>query len=413
MDNNRLNSILSRLSGDSVKFKYAPPDNLKGTIAEKMLGYFAEIDQKIMDELTNYLATEPELEIFNRKMLNMGTGAGGVTYDILARWIILTAVNEGSDKAIELLEKYIALDHNPAFHILAISGLKLNKDFSFDDEIKLMPFENIPDSLQKHSISPLSTGGWFFLSYPAQIESSPQAAIVRKVQLFPKTFETSSRPRAPRGSNIIYDAFDVLSLVLKTSIRLMYAWYALESWIPCYYLTGSSWSGPNSDVIISQSCEPSCEDLNRLRKIYRLFSELSNEIKQQLRIPIRRLNQAKRRQSLEDMALDLGVALESLFLHDRSSHEQISFTFRLRGAWMLGEKPSDRAQIYDLLRAIYECRSKAIHSGKVPLKMTVNKVSKPTRDLLSEGMELCADVIMAIIQNRKFPEWDSLILNLK
>ena len=168
---------------------------------------------------------------------------------------------------------------------------------------------------------------------------------------------------------------------------------------------GNSWAGAHSDVAVSQTFEPSDDELKRYCEALRLFSGLPSTIKQQLRIPMRRLNQAKRRQSLEDKALDLGVALESLFLHDNPSPEQISLAFRLRGAWMLGKGADDRTQIYAKLKEIYKCRSKAIHSGRVPFKVKVNKVSKPTDELLVEGMELCAEAILATIQNKSFPDF--------
>ena len=55
---------------------------------------------------------------------------------------------------------------------------------------------------------------------------------------------------------------------------------------------------------------------DKVQLIHSLFARLSGEMKRRLKVPLERLNQAKRRLKLVDRAIDLGIALESLFLQD-------------------------------------------------------------------------------------------------
>ena len=66
-----------------------------------------------------------------------------------------------------------------------------------------------------------------------------------------------------------------------------------------------------------------------------------------------------------DKAIDLGVAFEALLLNDRSHKDQIAFTFRLRAAWFLGSSKDNRRELINLFDKIYECRSKAVHTGRL------------------------------------------------
>ncbi|MCJ7777812.1 MAG: HEPN domain-containing protein, partial [Sedimentisphaerales bacterium] len=132
-------------------------------------------------------------------------------------------------------------------------------------------------------------------------------------------------------------------------------------------------------------------------------------VRDSLKIPIQRLNQSLRSQSHTDKFIDLAIALESLILHEIKDREQLSFTFRLRGAWLLGRNAKERKENFDLLKDIYNARSMAVHSGKIDAK----KLKMSPQDVFDRGVNTCAKIIKEIISNCKFPDWNTLILGDK
>lgn len=118
------------------------------------------------------------------------------------------------------------------------------------------------------------------------------------------------------------------------------------------------------------------------------------------------MNLSRRRNSYVDKAIDLGIALESLLLHDRKPDEQIAFPFRLRGAWLLGQDGRERRNYLKLFKEIYGLRCKAVHNGRFDKKY-FDKIT----ELLKIGDELCIRIIDWILENKKMPDWDELVLN--
>ena len=121
---------------------------------------------------------------------------------------------------------------------------------------------------------------------------------------------------------------------------------------------------------------------------------MSKTQREKLEVPIHRLNEAVRHDSLVDRAIDLGVAMESLLLAELDDTAQISLTLRLRGAWLLGRDFGERKVIYSLLRDLYNCRSSAAHSGKLSKRP---KDAARAESALKEGLPLCARAIKEVI----------------
>ncbi|MCK4819611.1 hypothetical protein KA005_27850, partial [bacterium] len=333
--------------------------------------------------------------------------AVGTSYEALAKWLIYSTIKNGVDQTIQYLLDFINLDYAPGYHIIAISGLEIGDGTNITNDIKLIPFDSVPESLPKDMFSlPIKTMSPFLFA-----QNFPKAALICKVKLTPKVLDQTGNIPKRVDSVKMYDAFDILSLTLKGSLSLVCAWYALEDWVPSYGIGGLVWSGPNSDIVITTVEKITLIDIEAYKKIFNLFSSLHASTRNKLRIPIRRLNQAQRRQNLADKAIDLGIALESLLLSDNKIPEQISLSFRLRGAWFLSQNATERKDIYNLLYDIYNCRSMAIHAGRIGSKSKF-KSGNTASEVLEKGIEFCSISIKSIIDKGKFPTWNDLILGV-
>ena len=61
-------------------------------------------------------------------------------------------------------------------------------------------------------------------------------------------------------------------------------------------------------------------------------------------------------------------------------------------------------------RAIYNCRSDAVHKGKLDEKVKIGGESVPISKLIERAQDLCRQSIIKIMEDGRFPDWDSLIL---
>jgi hypothetical protein len=108
---------------------------------------------------------------------------------------------------------------------------------------------------------------------------------------------------------------------------------------------------------------------------------------------------------LVDAAIDLGVAIDSLFLSEREADRgEQTLTLRLRAGRFLGHDLESRRDLAKLFGTLYHLRSAAVHTG------VINPVSdhQDTQALLTKGYELTARAIRKIIRERE-PDWNALL----
>ena len=102
-----------------------------------------------------------------------------------------------------------------------------------------------------------------------------------------------------------------------------------------------------------------------------------------------------------DRALDLGMAAEIVLMHDHSpANTEIAHKIGGRAAWLLGRDPDDRAAISADMKALYQARSQAVHSGV----LTKSKVDLDAAD------RLATRTFNAILERGAFPDWTSLVM---
>ncbi len=140
--------------------------------------------------------------------------------------------------------------------------------------------------------------------------------------------------------------------------------------------------------------------------LYSAMKSLKEREAQKLQIPIRRWIKSKTRQPLVDTFIDLGIALEALYL-DPGTGEQQSFRLRLRAALFLREGVNDRESVIKDMREIYGLRSKAVHEGAV-------SNSEATKSFKEKAEDLCRESIIRTVSytqvNGEFPQWSRLEL---
>ncbi len=241
----------------------------------------------------------------------------------------------------------------------------------------------------------------------------PTAGLYCFTQLKPQTCREDevNSIKIERRSDTLYEACACLGLIGPSAPQPLVYWSELEEWVPLNGYTISGFSYVPFEVLSSSQHPFSKTDLQEARYLYGQFLSCSESTRTKLRIPLARLTQAIGRSNLVDKALDLGIALESLLLDDLSSNEQLSLSFRIRGAWLLGKDAHDRHRLERIFKQLYRCRSLAVHKGKFDKDhVKIDSDSISIQDLLRTGEQICASIIKKVLEEAKFPEWDRLIL---
>ncbi len=321
------------------------------------------------------------------------------------------------------LQKFAQLDYTPVRQFVAISEIIINETVRLADDVDLVPFSVIPKSSVTDVLDPLlckpeflTKMGLIGLNFSVHVPP-PKAALVKSARVSPK-FKDLSDPRSLAIPFLpdpieLFEACECITLIAPVAPLPIANWVEAEEWVPCANFIGVGWSMESKQffVIGSKKVELQEEQLTDLRHVFAKFRNLPQSVREKLRVPIQRLSQSRRRGNIADRAIDLGVAFEALYLNDTSSKEQIAFTFRLRAAWHLGADPKRRNSLMSIFKTIYDCRSIAVHTGKLDEMVKVKFVGKiRTYEFLDQADGLCVDAIRKIIDDGGFPDWQTLIL---
>ena len=142
------------------------------------------------------------------------------------------------------------------------------------------------------------------------------------------------------------------------------------------------------------------EDAPLVRNIHEGLSQQG--VFEKLRVPIQRWRRSKAASNGVDLAIDLRIALESLFL-DEGNNAELSFRLALRAAWYLGAEGHERTKIFDAVRDAYNIGSKAVHTGEgyddvIPANLAV-------------AQDICRmSILRRISEGGKPPNWKKVVL---
>ncbi len=378
-----------------------------------------EVNEEVFDRIVEHLQTNELItSIFDNKMMCAGNGYSKIQLKSLAEWLIYNSEKTGVKETIDQFNDYLELEYTPGIAILAVSGIEINEKIQLSDKIELIPFIDLPPSKSKNALCPsfmqenpgLGRINPIFSGY-----NPPKAALVKKVHFHPKSYDNSKKE--PDIITIdykdLYEACDFLTLLSNTTIVPVGSWLEVDKKVPCHQMLGIGFSYSNPEVFSNIDIPFNIYEWNKIKSTYSHFTKLDQKTKNLLRITLKRLNQARRRQRIEDKVIDQGIAYEVLFLNDKAHMEQLSFMLRLRASLLLGENIEDRRELIDFFKAFYTCRSKSTHEGKLNKEIKVaNKGKMEVKELLEKSDKLCIEAIKKIILNGGFPNWEELMLGV-
>ena len=377
-----------------------------------------------------------EDRIQSASFLICGSGiGGGWPLDYLLEQLLKITIVYGIERAVSDFDKCAQNTPGSFQYMALLHGIKIDTEIQIFEGIKLVPLSNSSSELPNYlppqmGDGPLSVN---FLSKVLLVIDASISPVFHKP--FPEIFrggyekghfpfqvEVNGKKFTDSGQDNFRSAIcQALSLACNSAVEIPVKWQFLAA-DKLFNLNFSSVSGGTYRIDVaslpSQSKVTETE-IVEAKRLYNLLINLDNGTFKKLQIPIDRWIKSKTSINPVDKIIDLGIALEALYL-PKNKTDQLSLSLRLRASWHLGKNKSERKELIDEFDAIYTLRSKAVHNGELPPTVKIRKgnqnkpgKSVPTSEFIPRAQELCRDSILKILEDGKFLDddyWNDLIL---
>ena len=202
-----------------------------------------------------------------------------------------------------------------------------------------------------------------------------------------------------------------LAVAGRCSVQPIMSWtslldYEIFDLSTSWGIGASSYSATVSDIRGGPIVVLNRRQLDTIPALYKGLSQPSTETWSRLRIPIDRWMKSMLENDLVDQMIDLGIALESLYVPDRGG--ELRFRFALNGAWHQGDTSEDRMALFDEFRDIYDARSDVVHTGR--FRGDRAKPSFNAENYIERAQELCWYGITSILEAGEVPNWNELVM---
>ena len=391
----------------------------------------------IKEELADYILQNESAEppwtysICPAKIAIRGTNLFTCPLNSLLEKLLEISIASGTDKAISAFDKCtsettgvfqkIILLQGPVYPFWLESETEDSREIHVSDGIRLVHFPLNPSELPPYLFdqrfsSVLSSAG------PSVFRQKTILIIDHTVSpLFCKPSSQNENQFEIKTKSTEFPNFDVEKFCQAFSLVSNYPVEPVLQWS---YIDEDELFNPQritTELIDLHTPQENSSfttiDETRIKKIkdrYRELVNLSSDVAKKLQIPIDRWIKSKTEDNPVDKMIDLGIALESLYLSGTDSKNEIRFRFSLHAAWHLGESKEHREGLMKKFKAIYDWRSPVVHTGKLPNKGRGKKkrlyTQEEVREFIRSAQDLCRDSIIKILEDGEFPDWNNLIL---
>ena len=337
------------------------------------------------------------------------------------------AIDRGIDEAVSVFDRRSCPDgtHDFFHDVALLDGIKIETPVQVFEGVRLIPSpsreisDEIGHELFGISYSTFSNQARSFFGKTLLVIDRPGFTIFWKTseKAFQDGTDINELPCQGEVPNVKFvnsnevDSFKTLfcyalSLVCNAPVRIFH-----ERW----FLAEDKSFNPHSEMSSvhryrnpsSRSTTVKESDIEKAKCLYDiLYTNL--DMREKLRIPTDRWIQSKVSKMHVDKMIDLGIALEALYV---TSHRKIGKRLRDHASWYLGKDNEDQAKLNKEFKEIYEWRSKAVHTGELPNKTKKTPFTpQEVKQFIERAQDLCRESIMKILEDGEFPDWNSLIL---
>ncbi|MCY4616201.1 MAG: HEPN domain-containing protein [Chloroflexi bacterium] len=300
-------------------------------------------------------------------------------------------------------------EHIAYQHVGLLSGVRTDRELHVSHGIRIVPLPSstaelppmLPDMVDIPTIQLLGRA-------LVVVDATVSPALINPEQI--RTFDDAD---AVFETSLVSDELphfnlsrfcDALSLACGSSVRPAAEWnYMSEDHILNLRAGSGGMSYRPAELYDRGSSPLSQRNVRDAVSILQDRDSLPSETASKLDVPISRWVRAKGAGDQVGAFIDLGIALESIYLSDIGSGSELGFRLGIRAAWYLGKDLDERSSIMDDLRKIYDLRSRAVHTGTLPSDASI-------AELRARAEQLCLDSIRRVVSAGRFPDWASTVL---
>lgn len=390
---------------------------------EKLIALLHRREKKTLEE---FILLEPAFDF----LFKDGIGFFGSKYHFyknepqslitLVGYFLQSAENDGAEKTADNIEKYLNADKLNGLVVLSLCGICPDEPISINEKVKLIPYINLPDSYYKAVFNITAVGDDFSSPhFPKEFMKMRENPIGRSF------YDTQMRPTAAITYSLIAskeelvkvedyvkirrDLINVcrsLAIIEKSAATPIAIWWQADDWIKCWPGSQGSTSLEIFDLINRNNVMLKNGEIGeKIMEVCSTFLALKDDDQEKLYIPLSRLNNAIIRKDYIDKAVELGIAIESIFINDNNT-EEVAKKIRTRAKKLLAEKTNlfKAKEIKNLFCNLYDYRSRVVHG--VNFKFTEDQ-----KNDIEDGILKTAKIIEIILSKYKNMEdfWREII----
>jgi hypothetical protein len=156
----------------------------------------------------------------------------------------------------------------------------------------------------------------------------------------------------------------------------------------------------NDRALFGPSLSPVTLDVPAAGRLFESLERFHGNDAHAIKTALDRIILALRQFSTVGRAIDLGIALEVILIHEMNGLQgELSYRSAMRGAHFLGGDRANQKATFKTLKDSYGLRSKAVHKGRLPDDAEVT-------EKLERGMVLITSIARKIIELGRFPNWE-------
>lgn len=376
-------------------------------------------DESVMSELRSVIAQHlgPYIHEDHIQSAALGVTGGatrGFSVDRFINHWLEIALARGSEFAAQAFMDGVNATSLQCQRITLVRGMQIDSEISVADGIRLVPLSSAPSEWPPFMVASDSLFG------PRDIDLVSSVGLVVDMVVSPvfiNPLETMSESRNQvfnyrdiSGNQFDFQNEPFCEALALISNRAVYGamWW---SFIDDDHIgkgnvaaTGYSYNRQALSQVssggrtgkITEDMVVEAYSLHLARK------SLARKDQNRLAIPVHRWIRSYSDLDTTDKWIDLGIALESLFLSEGNTTE-LGYRLRLNAARYLGDTPMERQELMRLFRDIYRYRSEAVHQGLV-------SGGQSMLNALTDAQTHCQRAIIKTINGGGFPDWEQLAL---
>lgn len=363
-------------------------------------------------EFYSRVSREEGFGLFRNGIFSTSIGPSQLQDHMLPTMMLLETLQGSEVKSLIADIKEFATTRSSSIdRYFAVAGVTFEEIVNISTELSIVPWPQVPECRQKSALEPSHLESYTTFPFPPRPCAAIKVSSVCKTQLHP-AIELSSLLKYDAGKYfedqrrenfLIEDLIGCCILASGRLVDVISNWPFVQHPIARKLLPSSHsfHHGFHDRALVMASTTPTPISQRDLLEAYANLQNFKGDDLTCIRLGLSRLNSALKRNTMEEQAIDFGIALETVLLHKITEKSELKFRLAVRGARFISGSSEEQYKNFESLKQLYDLRSKSVHEGRLdPKKAEKNSA------ILERGKTLLLEVTRKLFRIGRFPDWE-------